>query len=464
MNNLKQAMWAATLVLVASPASADLNAALQDMYVVTGNEPTIYQSQRRLGIDAGYLRVRAPVNTFNVVNFSPPRFDVGCGGLDLYGGSFSFINAEQFRQLLRQIGANALGYAFKLALSSICADCEAQLTQLMNDIAEKTQMQMDSCKWAQGLVEDSAKALGFKFEQEHSLEEAAQGTFGDTWEAIQSMFEDPGTDKSGLEADGADSTNPEVGNLTWNALTLTNTAARFNFVPGNINHNELLLNIAGSFNLRAPKTTEVEQGDVKDFQSQRLTYEEFKGGKDQDAVTGNDAFPLVRCQDQLECIDLVIVPAWDFEGVSQWVRTRLQESADHMKSPATIANNHTVLQQQFLGSLPYTVMRHMMVMQGDGAALDGYVQLMTEPITRIYASHLASQIVKAIRLAYEDSDTPDMPNNVKENLAIFEQAALEDRRAASGEFADVWIKAEEFVALRRRNYGDPGFTVKAKTN
>jgi conjugative transfer pilus assembly protein TraH len=462
MKNLKQAMWAIALTLIASTATADLDDALQSMYVVTGNEPNIYQSQRRLGIDAGYLRLRAPVNTFNVVNFSPPRFDVGCGGLDLYGGSFSFINAEQFRQLLRQIGANALGYAFKLALSSICADCEAQLTQLMNDIAEKTQMQVDSCKWAQGLVEDSAKALGFKFEQEHSMEEAAQGTFGDTWEAIQSMFDDPHTDKSGLEADGANSTDPEVGNYTWNALTITATGNRFTFAAGNITHNELLMNIAGSFNLRAPKTTEIEEGDVNDFQSARMSYHEFKTGKEEEGGTTNDAFPLVRCVDQVECIDLAIVGAWSFDqGVTGWVEQQLQAAADHMASPVTASAAHAVALQNFLASLPYTVMRHMMVMQGDGASLDQYVQIMKEPISRIYASHLAIQMVQAVRLAYEDSETPDIPKNVAENLAKFEFEALEDRRMASGEYADVWLTAEEFVALHRRSYGDPGLTVKS---
>ena len=73
MKNLKQAMWAAALLLVAWPAAADLDDALQSMYVVTGNEPNIYQSQRRLGIDAGYLRLRAPVNTFNV-EMAPAQF------------------------------------------------------------------------------------------------------------------------------------------------------------------------------------------------------------------------------------------------------------------------------------------------------------------------------------------------------------------------------------------------------
>ena len=100
MNKMRKTMrvWlTATLFVVSISARADLGDALESMYMVTGNEPSVYQSQRRLGFDAGYLRFRAPINTYNIVNFSPPRIDAGCGGLDLYGGSFSFINAEQFR-------------------------------------------------------------------------------------------------------------------------------------------------------------------------------------------------------------------------------------------------------------------------------------------------------------------------------------------------------------------------------
>lgn len=61
---------------------------------------------------------RAPVNAYQVVNLTPPTLRAGCGGIDAYGGSFTFINEEQFRQMLRQIGANALGYAFKLLTPS----------------------------------------------------------------------------------------------------------------------------------------------------------------------------------------------------------------------------------------------------------------------------------------------------------------------------------------------------------
>lgn len=464
MNRHIGLLMAFGVLMFCTPASADIDDALDSMYLATGNEPSIYQSQKRLGIDAGYLRLRAPVNTFNVVNFSPPRFDVGCGGLDLYGGSFSFVNAEQFRQMLRQIGANALGYAFKLALGSICDNCEAKLTDLMNDIAQKTQMQVDSCKWAQGLVTDTATALGFEVEQETTLKDAAAGTFGDTFEAIQNMFDSGGEELSDGEADGADSSNPKVGNYTWNALTITGTGARFAFAAGNINHNELLLNIAGSFIVRAPNSAETDEGDVKEFLAARLSYIEFKEGKDAAIAGTDDAFPMVRCQDQNECVNPQVVPNWSFEGVSTWVETQLQESADHMANPGTAAGDHVAALQDFLGSLPFTVMKHMLVLQGDSAALDAYVKIMREPVARIYASHLALQMAAAIRNAYDDSDSPDMPENVLENLKQFELDAKEDRRKASEGFAKDWMEAEEFVASRRRHFGDPGFGVKASSN
>lgn len=441
-------------------AKADIGDGLDSMYVVTGNEPSIYQSQRRLGLDAGYLRVRAPVSTFNVVNFSPPRFDVGCGGLDLYGGSFSFINAEEFRQMLRQIGANALGYAFKLALSSMCQDCEKNLTQLMNDIQEKMQMQVDSCKWAKGLVNSGAEALGFSVEQDYTLESAAEGTFADTFEAITSLFSQPGEDKSGGESDGADSTHDKKGNWTWNALRSAGTGAKFNFLAGNITHDELLMNIAGSIMVRAKKDSEVGEGDVVTPIEPRLRYLEFKTGKRSNGTSDNNAFPLMRCQDQAECIDRADVAQWSFEdGVEGWVAGKLQAAADHMADPATLGSTHDGATQNFLGSLPITTVRHMMLMQGDSAALNGYVRVIKDYVTKIYAGELAMQMTAAIRLAYDENDVLDLPLSINDTLVMFESEAQKDLRSASEGYFQIVKDTEEYVALHSRHYGDPGFAI-----
>ncbi len=53
----------------------------------------------------------------------PPSFSAGCGGIDLFGGSFSFINMNQFVDLMRAVASNAAGYAFQLAINAMCPDC-----------------------------------------------------------------------------------------------------------------------------------------------------------------------------------------------------------------------------------------------------------------------------------------------------------------------------------------------------
>ena len=62
---------------------------------------------------------RTPIRSVNVVSFDPPRFAAGCGGIDMYMGSFSFINGDQIVATLRAIGQNAKGLLFKMAIDVI---------------------------------------------------------------------------------------------------------------------------------------------------------------------------------------------------------------------------------------------------------------------------------------------------------------------------------------------------------
>ncbi len=41
-----------------------------------------------------------------------PDINAGCGGIDAYLGSFSFINGEQLQRFVKQIMSNAAGYFF----------------------------------------------------------------------------------------------------------------------------------------------------------------------------------------------------------------------------------------------------------------------------------------------------------------------------------------------------------------
>jgi conjugative transfer pilus assembly protein TraH len=100
----------------------------------------------------GSLMMRAPGRNYPLVNAQLPSLRAGCGGIDIYGGAFSFINKQQFIALLQNIGSNAVGYAFKLALQSISPDIDKLLTELQDQMNKINAMNINSCEAAQALV------------------------------------------------------------------------------------------------------------------------------------------------------------------------------------------------------------------------------------------------------------------------------------------------------------------------
>jgi conjugative transfer pilus assembly protein TraH len=237
---------ASIFLTVGHSAKADINDALDGMFMVTGTEPAVYESQRRGGVQFGTFRVRAPVTSFNVLNFTPPEVRAGCGGIDLYGGSFTFINTEQFRQVLRQIGANAIGYAFKLALATMCDRCDQILTGLQNSMDEWNRAMKDSCRWAQGLVNDTLRATELSESVKGMTEETNEGVFDDAIEATTDWFADVTAPLGGGDASGKDPDKPAVGNKTWNALQAAAVDGLFDYAGGGLTHHEILMNIAGT--------------------------------------------------------------------------------------------------------------------------------------------------------------------------------------------------------------------------
>jgi conjugative transfer pilus assembly protein TraH len=61
---------------------------------VTG--PNAYRGQTMNLYTGGSLYMRTPVRNYQLASIAPPSFTAGCGGIDLFAGSFSFINKEQF--------------------------------------------------------------------------------------------------------------------------------------------------------------------------------------------------------------------------------------------------------------------------------------------------------------------------------------------------------------------------------
>ena len=152
----------------------EMNRMFGDMTNVS--EPGVYETQRRGVIAGGSVRNRSKIMTENPVSLTLPSVRAGCGGIDLFGGSLSFINGDQFIELLRSIASNAKGYAFQIALSSMCEKCSQYMETLQKKVQALNQYFGNSCQLAQGAVNDTLSAFGQKGLTDASLLSAAEGT------------------------------------------------------------------------------------------------------------------------------------------------------------------------------------------------------------------------------------------------------------------------------------------------
>ena len=87
-----------TLFLLSSYASSvnanSLNTQMDNAFNSLSNvtSPGAYNTARRGVFSGGQVYVKFPTKRVNIVSAEAPKITAGCGGIDLYGGSFSFIN------------------------------------------------------------------------------------------------------------------------------------------------------------------------------------------------------------------------------------------------------------------------------------------------------------------------------------------------------------------------------------
>ncbi|MBK1719714.1 conjugal transfer protein TraH [Thiocystis violacea] len=208
-----------SLCLWANTVHADLDDEMEAMFgtLVNVTAPTAHLGQRRGVLSAGSVVSRNRIVDAHPVSFVPPSFEAGCGGIDLFGGSFSFINVEQFTNLLRSIASNAAGYAFQLALTTMAPSAAEIIEQLQKKVAQINALSANSCQLAQGLVNDTASALTGKRVGEASLM-ADLYELGDVFEN-RSTVTGKGPLESVYEQVPAAAAEQFEGNLVWKALT-----------------------------------------------------------------------------------------------------------------------------------------------------------------------------------------------------------------------------------------------------
>ncbi|MDA0938782.1 MAG: conjugal transfer protein TraH [Proteobacteria bacterium] len=112
-----------------------------------------YKSQSAGYWTLGSYYARAKVKTLSPFNAQMPSLKVGsCGNIDIFKGAFSMIDVSQMQELLQAIAANAMTFAFQLALETISPVIAEKVEEIQGWLQKMNELNINSCETAQMMV------------------------------------------------------------------------------------------------------------------------------------------------------------------------------------------------------------------------------------------------------------------------------------------------------------------------
>jgi conjugative transfer pilus assembly protein TraH len=220
------------LLLVISPLplrAGDLNTEVNDMFNNLGaignyTAPGAFRGQTFNTYTGGNLMMRSPNKVYQLAAIQFPSAKAGCGGIDVFGGSFSHISATEFKNMLKNITAALPGIAFQLALEAV-SPLLGGLTKWAKGLETWiNNARINSCETAKAIVSTAAESVGYS-SQETCADLAVEMGLESDRDAARRRC---GSDRPSILASARSSTDPNVknkapfvGNLTWKALQYT---------------------------------------------------------------------------------------------------------------------------------------------------------------------------------------------------------------------------------------------------
>lgn len=118
-----------------------------------------YSTPERHVYSGGAYSLRTPNVTITPISATAPRFNVGCGGLDIYKGSFSYLTKDQLEDFGRAVLQNAPYMAFNIALEAWSPSTKKTLDSLQAMAQLLSSTQLDACSTADALAYTTMSAL-----------------------------------------------------------------------------------------------------------------------------------------------------------------------------------------------------------------------------------------------------------------------------------------------------------------
>lgn len=457
-----------SLTLCSSPHAGvlgDLNA----MFMSNATSSGTINTKDRSGVFGGSVNVRAPITAANWVAFDAPRLNAGCGGVDLYGGSFTFINGQQLVTVFRQVAANAAGLAFKAAIKAISPSLDSLMTEFQSLMQNMNNLAKNSCSMAHAIVDPAERKLADAIDGEGSVASSKGGIFSDATAAL-----------AGWNASVADyskkqgEVNPKSGNTVAKAIQSSGASSILGLAgisnidgsaddasnPNSLN-NKILLSLLGYEIDGVACSTSNEQGQGSTFKSNpagatgRISCKGAATIKLDDLVKGGGAgsnrvstpLTLYSCVDPSgspivnggfdpQICSSVQKQNFNYSGVQGWVNTNLFGSSDF-----TTVTSDSIVGLINAGADAKLSTGQIQFIKQSGIPVISLLTRTSNPNTRIIIAHrLSSYLSDCVSAglgealyraanAVESNNSFALPPDAKKNIEVLRQDFMTMQKA-----------------------------------
>jgi len=358
------------------------------------SSPAVVQGQTMNLYTGGSMFMRMPKRTYNIASFTPPSWNAGCGGIDLFAGGFSFINKEQFVALLRNIGSNALGYGFKLAIQNLCPTCDNVMQALQATAQAINRQNIDSCEAAKGIVNAAIPDAWTRDKQNSAKNFGVDSSiFSDITDAWTNVMNSQG--KANETINSVASSKPEikealpVGNVTWNALKKIDGITD--------DYRMLIMSMVGTtiFPTDSEKTPIV-------LVKKEITVQALIGGNVVDAdgkPMGKIDLPIWRCTDTTACME-VVEDTLNTDSFRAMIRTKMNAITDKIATRSAYDDPDGIMKFLNATDLPVYKMIAVATTLNNTAMADNmvnrYQELLAAKYAEVYIQRAASDLRAAL--------------------------------------------------------------------
>lgn len=426
-------------MLAAAPAWASLQDEVNDMFDSMSNvtNPGMVMDQRRGLISGGQYSLRSHVMDVQLLSVLPPSVAMGCNGIDLFGGSFSFISADQFIQLLRTIAANASGYAFKMALQAMCPSCDAAMSNLQGIIQKMNRMSVNSCQAGKKIASlatyPTPAVLNSGVQHASNAVARATGAVKDAWSSI---FTSGNEGKSSIEDVAATDSGRQtledkqvIGNVVWMALKKANAGGWWGH--GDTGFLEAVMSVTGSVIVRPPVsgsdqppsfTTIPPILKIKDF---------MKGSADGKFITVYQCHSDL-CYNAYETGDTVTDPTMHQVKLDNFT-AQVHNMVTNIVMKYVQNEDFSTEEQAFVDAAPASVgaLLRNLAQTSRGMALL-YANQAAPTIAEIMAAHLVMEMVRTATIAMGQSTAPSAVQMRTRLAQVAQDARAEANRIQGG--------------------------------